>query len=333
METAEETSLAGVLEQNALIQVGLPISLAIIMVGVGLTLRAKDFHNVVYYPKTLILGGIAQVLLMPALAFGLAYALQLPSAIAVGLVVIASCPGGTTSNVFAFLAKGNLALSILLTAGASLITVMTIPLFTNMALQLFMEQSMDAPLRLPVTQTVVMLIAIIFVPVMLGMAVRTKAPHFATRMEGIVSAFGLLVLIALVVLIVYQTRNHLGELLMNAGPSVIALNLAGIVLGFAVVWIAGGDHRDGLTVAIELGIKNSTIGMMVTLTLLKSAEIAMPATMYGLLMYASAAFLVMHGRRYAGARPVTAEGEIPLHVPEDVGFPDEHPENRPEHPH
>lgn len=327
METVDETSLAGVLEQNAAIQIGLPISLAIIMIGVGLTLRPKDFHNVVYYPKTLIFGGIAQILLMPAIAFLLAYLLKLPPAIAVGLVVIAACPGGTTSNVFAFLAKGNLALSILLTAGASMITVFTIPVFTNFALSLFTEQSMEAPLRLPVTQTVVMLLAIIFIPVMIGMGLRAKSASLATRMEGIVSLFGLLVLIALIVVIVYQTRNHLGQLLVQAGPPVLALNLAGIALGFAVAKLAGSDHRDGLTVAIELGIKNSTIGMMVTLTLLKSAEIAMPATIYGLLMYGSATLMIVHGRHYAGKSAMPTD--IPLHVPEDVGFPDDHPEARP----
>src|SRR5690606_929347 len=117
-----------------LIQIGLPISLAIIMAGVGLTLRPRDFHNTIYYPRALILGSIGQLVLLPALAFGLAFLFRLPPMLAVGLVVIAACPGGTTSNVFAFLAKGNLALSILMTALASLITVITIPLYTNFAL-------------------------------------------------------------------------------------------------------------------------------------------------------------------------------------------------------
>lgn len=326
---SEVSTLADVLGNNTAIKVGLPISLAIIMVGVGLTLRVKDFHNVVYYPAAMILGLIAQILLLPALAFGLAYALALPPMIAVGLVVIAACPGGTTSNVFAFLAKGNLALSILLTALASLITVFTIPLFTNMALGLFTDQALAEPISLNVVETVALLLFIIFIPVLSGMGLRAWKSDLATRLEGAVSAFGMFVLIALVCFIVYQTRNHLGELLREAGPAVIALNLAGIALGFAAAKLAGREHLDGLTIAIELGIKNSTIGLTVTLTLLQSAEIAMPAAMYGLLMYFSAGIMVAHGRRYAHAKSLLAEGEILLHVPEDPGFPDDHPEMRP----
>lgn len=326
MDETKDSSLAEVLGGNPLIAVGLPISLAIIMVGVGLTLRFRDFHNVVYYPAALILGSIAQILLMPAIAFALAYGLDVPSYIAVGLVVIAACPGGTTSNVFAFLAKGNLALSILMTALASLITVFTIPLFTNLALGLFSEQSLETPMQLPVQQTVIMLVAIIFVPVLAGMGMRAWKPAVATRLEGAVSAFGMFVLVALVVLIVYQTRNHLALLLAEAGPAVIALNLAGIALGFATAKLAGRDHRDGLTLAIEMGIKNSMIGLTVTLTLLQSAEIAMPAAIYGLLMYFSAGLMVAHGRRYAGLQAAPVAADIPLHVPEDVGFPDDHPE-------
>ncbi|NKI36561.1 bile acid:sodium symporter family protein [Wenzhouxiangella sp. XN79A] len=318
------------MQGNTLIQVGLPISLFIIMTGVGLTLRLRDFHNVVYYPRALILGTLAQIVLMPAVGFALAWALQLPPAIAVGLVIIAACPGGTTSNVFAFLARGNLALSILMTAAASLITVLTLPLFANWAIELFTERSLDSTLQLPITQTIAMLLALVFVPVMLGMALRAWKAELAGRLEGAVGAFGMLVLFALVVLIVIQTRDHLGELLVEAGPSVIALNLLGIGAGLAIAKWAGHDFVDGLTLAMELGIKNSTIGLTVTLTLLGSADIAMPSALYGLLMFASAGALVVIGRRHAHVRLRPEKGELPLHVPDDVGFPDDHGGRRPD---
>jgi BASS family bile acid:Na+ symporter len=329
LNSGADTSLASALQGSTLIQLGLPISLFIIMVGVGLTLRPRDFHNVVYYPRALVLGSVAQIVLMPALGFALAWLLRLPPAIAVGLVIIAACPGGTTSNVFAFLARGNLALSILMTAGASLITVLTLPLFASWAISVFTDRTLEQPLELPVTRTVVMLLAIVFVPVMLGMGLRAWKKQLAGRLEGVVGAFGMVVLFALVVLIVYQTRDHLGELLVQAGPSVIALNVLGIAIGFAVARIAGHGFVDGLTLALELGIKNSTIGLTVTLTLLGSADISMPAALYGLLMFASAGVLVVLGRRHAhvGLRP--ARGEVPTHVPDDVGFPDDHGGKRP----
>jgi BASS family bile acid:Na+ symporter len=323
-----ESTIANAMQGNVLIQTGLPISLFIIMMGVGLTLRLRDFHNVVYYPRALILGILAQIVLMPALGFALAYLLQLPPAIAVGLVIIAACPGGTTSNVFAFLGKGNLALSILMTAGASLITVLTIPLFANYAIRLFTDQTLEQSLELPVLQTIVMLLAIVFVPVMLGMALRAWNKPLAGRLEGAVGAFGMVVLMALVVLIVVQTADHLGELLIQAGPSVIALNLLGIAAGFAVARLAGHDRVDGLTLALELGVKNSTIGLTVTLTLLGSADIAMPSALYGLLMFVSAGALIVYGRRLARVSLRPARGEVPPHVPDDVGFPDDHRNDR-----
>lgn len=312
------------MQGNALIQIGLPISLFIIMVGVGLTLRVRDFYNVVYYPSALIFGTMAQILLLPAIGFGLGYVLQLPPAIAVGLVIIAACPGGTTSNVFAFLAKGNLALSILMTAAASLIAVLTLPLFATLAIDLFKDQALAEPLQMPVLQTIIMLLAVVFVPVMLGMGLRAWKRQLAGKLEGVVGAFGMLVLFALVVVIVYQTRDHLWELLLQAGPAVIALNLVGIGIGFAVAKMARANFIDGLTLAMELGIKNSTIGLTVALTLLGSADVAMPAALYGLLMFASAGVLVVIGRRHDHVRLRPEPGELPMHVPDDVGFPDDH---------
>lgn len=328
VDRAAESTLATVLQGNTLIQIGLPISLFIIMMGVGLTLRLRDFHNVIHYPRALIFGTAAQIVLLPAIGFALAWALALPPAIAVGLVIIAACPGGTTSNVFAFLARGNLALSILMTAAASLVTVLTLPFFANLAISLFTDRTLDQPLQLPLVQTIVMLLAIVFAPVMLGMGLRAWKVQLAGKLEGAVGAFGMLVLLVLVVLIVVQTRDHLGELLVQAGPSVIALNLLGIATGLAVARVAGHDFVDGLTLALELGIKNSTIGLTLALTLLGSADIAMPAALYGVLMFVSAGVLVGLGRRHAHVRLRPGKGEVPLHVPDDVGFPDDRDERK-----
>jgi BASS family bile acid:Na+ symporter len=317
-----DSGLASALQGSPLIQIGLPISLFILMIGVGLTLRLKDFRSVVEYPRALILGTLAQILFLPAVAFALGWILSLPSAIAVGLVIVAACPGGTTSNVFAFLGKGNLALSILMTAGASLITVITLPLFANWAITLFTDQTLDQPLQLPIIDTILMLMIIIFLPVMLGMGLRSWKTGLAGKLEGAVSAFGMLVLFALVILIAYQTRDHLLELLIQAGPSVIALNVIGIAAGFVIAKLAGHGFADGLTLAMELGIKNSTIGLTVTLTLLGSADIAMPAALYGLLMFFSAGILVAVGRRHAHINLRPKASDMPPHIPDDVGFKD-----------
>nr|WP_255775271.1 bile acid:sodium symporter family protein [Microbulbifer sediminum] len=278
-----------------MISIGLPISLFIIMIGIGMTLTAREFHQVTVKPAGLLLGTIAQILVMPLVAFALCWLLGLPPAIAVGLVVIAACPGGTTSNLFTLLARGNVALSIVLTVSASLITVMTLPIFTNYALQLFMGAERE--IVLPFGRTVLMLSLIVLLPVIIGMGVRAWKPQLAARAESVVSIFGGLVLAVLVVALVYGIRDRFLELLAQAGPSAIVLNLTGVALGLLTSRACGLSRREGLAVATELGIKNGTLGLMVTLTLLHSSEMSVPSAIYGVLMFPIGFLLAAYGRR------------------------------------
>jgi len=281
-------------ESSPLISAGLPIALFIIMIGIGMTLTIRDFRQVAVYPKGMIVGTIAQILVMPLIAFMLATLLAVPPAIAVGLVIIAACPGGTTSNLFVLLSRGNIALSIVLTVSASLITILTLPLFTNIALQYYMGTEED--IVLPVWKTVGMLIGIVLFPVAIGMVVRTRKPEVARKAESIVSIFGGIVLAVLIVALVYGVRDQIWELLKQAGPATILLNLAGIGLGLAAGRMAGLTQRESLAVAVELGVKNGTIALMVTLTLLESSAMSIPAAVYGVLMFPIGFVLAMYGR-------------------------------------
>ena len=282
------------MESSPLISAGLPIALFIIMIGIGMTLTIRDFRQVAVYPKGMIVGTIAQILVMPLIAFMLATLLAVPPAIAVGLVIIAACPGGTTSNLFVLLSRGNIALSIVLTVSASLITILTLPLFTNIALQYYMGTEED--IVLPVWKTVGMLIGIVLFPVAIGMVVRTRKPEVARKAESIVSIFGGIVLAVLIVALVYGVRDQIWELLKQAGPATILLNLAGIGLGLAAGRMAGLTQRESLAVAVELGVKNVTIALMVTLTLLESSAMSIPAAVYGVLMFPIGFVLAMYGR-------------------------------------
>ena len=283
------------MESSPLISAGLPIALFIIMIGIGMTLTVRDFRQVAVYPKGMIVGTVAQILIMPLVAFMLATLLAVPPAIAVGLVIIAACPGGTTSNLFVLLARGNIALSIVLTVSASLITILTLPLFTNLALQHYMGTEED--IVLPVWKTVGMLIGIVLFPVAIGMTVRTRKPEVARKAESIVSVFGGVVLALLIVALIYGVRDQIWELLKQAGPATILLNLAGIGLGLAAGRMAGLTQRESLAVAVELGVKNGTIALMVTLTLLESSAMSIPAAVYGVLMFPIGFILAMYGRR------------------------------------
>lgn len=289
------------MESGPLISIGLPISLFIIMVGIGMTLTLRDFHQLTVNPRGMIVGSITQILLMPVVAFALAELLGLSPAIAVGLVIIAACPGGTTSNLFVLLARGNVALSILLTVSASLITIVSLPFFTNYALELYFGAATE--IVLPVDKTIMMLVGVVLLPVSLGMLVRTRSPALAIRAEKLVSLFGGVVLALLIGGLLYGARDRIGELLAQAGLAALLLNLGGIAIGMVSSRLAGLSQRESLAVAVELGIKNGTIALMVALTLLESSDMSIPAAVYGVLMFPIGFLLVSYGRRVIPGAP------------------------------
>lgn len=284
------------MEQGPLLTVGLPIALFVIMVGIGLTLTADDFRREARAPRGAVVLTTAQLLLMPLLGFAVVAVLDLSAAIAVGLVIAAACPGGSTSNLIAYLARANVALSIVLTVLASMGTILTLPFFVGLSLD---QQSGvdDIAVSMPVGRTVALLLAVVLVPVTVGMVVRRRAPDRALRLERAVSAFGAVVLVLLILGIAFSVRDRFFELLADAGPAALLLNVGGLVVGYLVATAARLPKADRLTASIELGVKNTTIGILIAVTVIGSEEMAVPSAVYGLLMYVSAAALVAVGRR------------------------------------
>lgn len=282
------------MEQGPLIEIGLPISLFLIMIGMGLTLGLRDFREVAVAPKASLAGTLAQVLLMPIIALGVATAMALPPALAVGLVLIAACPGGTTSNVFAFLGRGDVALSIVLTVIASLVTIVTLPLFVNWAMSIYYDETVT--LRLPVLRTVITLFVIILVPVAIGMVIRRYQPGLAARAERIVGIFGLVVLVAVIVAILFSVGDEAWGFFRQAGAAAIVLNIAGIAVGLVGGRLIGLSREQAFTLAVEIGIKNGTLGLMIGLSLMDSPEISIPSAVYGLLMFVFGFLLIGYSR-------------------------------------
>lgn len=293
------------MEQSPLIAVGLPIALFIIMIGMGLTLTLADFRRETQAPRGVIVGSALQLALMPVIGLLLMGWPCVSAAIAVGLVIVAACPGGTTSNLIAFMARGNVALSIVLTVVASLATIATLPFWVNLALER-VNAAGDAPLQLPFLQTVVMLTVLILIPVGIGMMIRARRADLAARAEKAVSLFGALVLLLLILGISWTNRDRLGDLLMQSGPACAVLNLAGIGSGLLISRLAGLGWRDALTISVELGIKNSTIGLLVAMSMLDNTEMAVPSAVYGLMMYAFGFALISVGRRLPSPAPTGA---------------------------
>ncbi len=285
------------MEQSPLVEIGLPIALFIIMVGIGLTLTVADFRREARQPRAMTVGSVVQIVLMPALAFAIAALLRLSPELTLGLVILAAAPGGTTSNLVSLMSRANVALSIVLTVVASVITIVTLPLAANLALAWRAEDA-DVVVRVPLLDSIGLLVAIVLLPVLLGMALRSRRPEAAARFEPKVSAFGAVVLVALIVGIAIDIREDLPTLIAQSGPAALLLNLGGLGLGFAT-GLVGLGPKDRRTCAAELGIKNGTLAILIAVTVVGSEVVAAPAAVYSVIMYLTAFGLVVFGRNRA----------------------------------
>lgn len=283
------------MEQSALIDIGLPAVVFIIMTGIGMTLSPTDFERVATRPKALIWGITAALVILPLLGLALAIVLDLPQEIAIGLVITAACPIGTTTSLFSYLARGDVALSIALSAIGCVVATATLPLFANFAIDYFGNGDMQV--HLPILRTIGIMLLIILFPVLLGMAIRRKAPGFAARAERLLAAFGILVLVILIVGIGASVYDRWVSILLSAGPAVVGLTATGIAVGLAGSRLLGLTSAEATTVALSVSIRNAAIGMVLAITMMRSPEVAVPPALFGLLMYASGFALVAYGRR------------------------------------
>lgn len=293
------------MEGNALISIGLPVALFIIMIGMGLSLTPADFRRVGEQPRGVVVGTLGQLILIPALGFLVAWAVG-GGPLAAGLVLVAACPGGTTSNLICYLARSNLALSITLTVISSFATIFTIPPLVNLALEMFTGEG--EIIRLPFMKTLITMTVIVLIPTAIGMALRQWKPDLAARSEGMISKFSALVLLAIVIGIVVAEWQRLPGWIAQALVPALLLNLAALGTAYVIAKGAALEFADRLTVVIELGLKNTTIGMLVALSLIGSVELAIPAAIYGIAMYASAFALVTYGRRRQARELAAAAG-------------------------
>lgn len=296
---------------NPLVELGLPIALAIIMVGIGLTLTTADFARERGAPRAAVVGSVAQLLGPPAAAFLIAWALSLPPAITVGLVVAAACPGGSTSNLIAYLGRANVALSIVLTVISSIAIVLTLPFWANLALE-WQPITSDVDVHVPLADTAGMLFGIVLVPVGVGMLVRSRKPELAARLERFVGVIGAVVLVALIVAISVAVRDQIVDLLVASGPSTLLLSLVGVGLAAVLGTVSGLSVEDRLTLGIELAVKNSTIGLLIALTVIGSEAVSFTTAVYGVVMYLPALGLVVVGRRLARDRAGVGGPAVPV---------------------
>lgn len=275
----------------------LPLSLFIILLGMGLGLTIKDFQQILVEPKAVILGLLAQLVMVPVVGFVLAFVFPLSPELAVGVVLLSACPGGATSNLLTYLAKGNVALSVTLTAFSSLVTVFSIPLVVNLALGFFLEESTD--LRLPFIKTVMRLSTIVILPMIIGMVVRRITPKLATSLEKSVKWFSIAFITLLVVLLIAQEWNTLQRYTLSLSGVTIALSMVTMALGYALSRVGQLDRPSTRSITIEVGIQSTSLAWTIASlpTLLNRPTMAVPALVYGLLMFATSAGFIWLVRR------------------------------------
>ena len=290
------------MDQSPLIEIGLPIALAIIMVGIGLSLTREDFAVQARSPWATIVGLLGQLVLVPLVGIGVAVLFDLTPLLALGVVLVAASPGGATSNLITYLARGNVALSIILTAVASVAVILTLPLWFDIGARI-VPGAADFEVSVPLGQTFGLLLGVILIPVVLGMALRARRPALADRIERFVGIIGLIVLVALIVGIVLGERDRIVDLVVAVGPAVITLNLALIVVGGLGAWVCRLRRAEQIAIAVELGIKNTTLTMLIAFTVIGNEEVGLAAAVYSIVMYVTAFALVYGGRRLMRTAP------------------------------
>lgn len=273
------------MESSALTTIFLPLALFAVMLGMGLGLRVEDFRRVVVYPKPVVVGLMAQLVMLPLLGFLLASIIPLRPEFAVGMILLTACPGGPTSNVITYLARGNVALSITLTALSSTITVFTIPLLINLATGRFLGET--ATLQLPLLNTVLQIAVITIIPVGLGMLVNRYRPRTAAQVERGVKWLSLFLLGAVIAGLLIQQRANLLDFFVQVGGVMLVLNLAAMGLGYGISRTVGLDDSSGTAITIEVGLQNGTLAIAIASSplFLNQPELAIPAAIYSLLMF------------------------------------------------
>lgn len=267
---------------SALTTVGLPVALGIIMFGLGLSLTLADFARVLRQPKAVMVALLCQLIVLPAICFGLVLAFQLPPVLAVGMMMLAASPGGSTANLYSHLFRGDIALNISLTAVNSVIAVVTLPLITNFAIWYF--QPFDDQLGMQWTKALEVF-AIVLVPVMLGMLVRRLQPRFADAMDRPVRIVSVVVLVVVIAGAVASNWALLIENVARLSLITIVFCLLSLTIGYLVPRWSRVGRRQAIATSFEIGIHNATLAIVIAQTVLGSIELSLPAAVYGVLMF------------------------------------------------
>ena len=288
--------------EQAWIPKALVLSLALVMFGLGLSLATADFRRVLRHPKAVAIALVLQLLVLPGACYAIIAALSVPPVYAVGLMLLAASPGGVSANLFSHLFGGNVAMNISLTAINTALSIVTLPLIGTWAIATFAPSGQVVPFQFGKVMEV---IAVVMIPVALGMLVRSKAGAFAARAERVMKPFSALVLAAFALLAIASEFDALRTSFMLIGPAVVVFNLASLLSGYYVSRSAGLDQPMSSAISYEIGIHNATLAMFIALSVLNNFQLALPAALYSVSMYITATAFGMLVLRPAQAKRLT----------------------------
>ncbi|MEP3944404.1 bile acid:sodium symporter family protein [Ascidiaceihabitans sp.] len=283
---------------DILINVVLPLSLAIIMLSLGIGLTFGDFVRVLTRLRAFGVGAVAQIIALPVVAYLVVIAFKLPGELAVGFMLLSFCPGGVTSNMITKLAKGDVALSVSLTAVISLLGLLTVPFLAAWSVAHFMGE--NAP-QIDIATLAIAVFLITTLPVLIGVTVRHFATGFAQRIEPALSVLATVLFVVIVLAAIAGNWALLIDNLSTLGPALIVMNIGLMLLGLGLARASGLTWNEMKTVSIETGVQNATLGIALAAIISGQSEgfstMALPSAVYGILMYFVAAPFVAWYRK------------------------------------
>lgn len=274
------------MQANFLSVVLLPLALAVIMMGLGLSLRVEDFKRVLVFPKAVLIGLLCQMLLLPVICYFIASGFGLSPELAVGLMLLSASPGGPTANLYSHIAKGDVALNVTLTAINSLISVFSITFIVNFAMASFMQTDQVVPLQF---KKILEVCVVVLGPVSIGMLIRSKASALAEKLNKPVKIASASFLVLVIVLTILKEKSHIIQDFQLVGIPTLLLNLLSMGIGYFVPRLFQLGKAQAIAIGMEIGIHNGTLAIFIALTVIGNSTMATPAVIYSLIMFFTAA--------------------------------------------
>ena len=272
-------------------QILLPISLAIIMFGMGLSLVSGDFTRLFTYPKAVLVGLCNQLLFLPLIGFAIVVLFGLNPSMAIGVMIISICPGGPTSNLITQVSRGNIGLSVTLTALASLMTVFTIPILLSKFIAYFSGDT-DVVIQIPILETMLQILVITVIPVSIGMMIRKRREAFALRMEKPMRTASTVLFVIIFLIIIIANKDNLIQAMKEVGLPTLLLNLSTMGLGYLSAKLFGITGKSQISITIESGIQNGTLAFVIATTMLNNLEMGLPTGAYSIWMFLTGGILM-----------------------------------------